>query len=278
MLNPISLEDAQAANWDVIVAGSSFAAMFFAHGLPEGLSVLVVEKGAFESHEDIVAQGFLHTETFEQDNRSGHLKEWRAHTLFGGNSNCWWAQTPRFHPSDFRLKALYGLGEDWPLDYAALEPFYQQVEALMEIAGGGSDHILPRSAPFPFPPHPPSRSDRVLMDARPDIWVPVPTARANGGARNQCCANGVCDRCPVDAKFTILNAPERLFGAGHRLLTGTEVRRVVHEGGRAAGVVVLGQGEVALAAPVVGRVHRRHRHAVSVRRLSDQILSEDSNT
>ena len=33
------------------------------------------------------------------------------------------AHTPRSHPSDFRVRTLDGVADDWPIDYATLAPF-----------------------------------------------------------------------------------------------------------------------------------------------------------
>jgi glucose dehydrogenase len=43
----------------------------------------------------------------------------------GGSSLAWGAITPRFLPSDFRLRSLHGVGVDWPLSYDDLEPWYE---------------------------------------------------------------------------------------------------------------------------------------------------------
>lgn len=242
MLPRIDIREATSRQWDVVIAGSSFAAMFFLKGLPPGLSVLVVEKGSLIPHADQLATRTIEPkEDFTQRNSSGTEKAWIAHTLVGGNSNCWWACTPRFHPSDFRMKSLYGIAEDWPLTYDDLAPYYAQVEEIMEIAGGGSDHILPREAPFPYPPHTPSRTDRVLRKISPD-WFAQPTARANGGSRATCCANGVCDLCPIDSKFTILNGIAHFTRPNTALITETEARAVRIEAGRATALVVRSNG------------------------------------
>lgn len=211
--------------------------MFFLRCLPKHLRVLIIEKGGVQSHADQIQNTIQIEEKIPLDNRSGYLKKWMAHTLFGGNSNCWWACTPRFHPNDFHLKSLYGVGQDWPLDYDALEPLYGEVEAVMEISGGGSDHILPRSRPFPFPPHLPSRTD-VALQAHSRNWFAQPTARSNGGRRAQCCTNGICDLCPVDAKFSIPNSTDLFERHGVSLLLGVEVRAVLTAAGTARGVVV----------------------------------------
>lgn len=212
--------------------------MFFLRGLPKNLRVLVVEKGGVQPHGDQIANGTGIDENIKMDNRAEDSKKWVAHTLFGGNSNCWWACTPRFHPNDFQLKSLYGVGLDWPISYDTLEPLYAEVEAVMDIAGGGSDHILPRSTPFPFPPHMPSRTD-VALQAHSRNWFAQPTARSNGGRRAQCCTNGVCSLCPVDAKFSILNSVDLFEREGVSLVLGAEIRAVNTQAGIARGVHVI---------------------------------------
>lgn len=157
---------------------------------------------------------------------------------FGGCSNCWWGNAPRLHPTDFELKSLYGVGVDWPISYAELEDDFVVVEEMMEIAGGNDEAVFPRSRPLPYPPHIGSRADRRLAAHSP-LWVPMPTAQGNGGSR-QCCATGACNLCPVDAKFTILNGIDLLWEDGFACLLGTEARRVITEGGRAAALEVRG--------------------------------------
>ena len=39
----------------------------------------------------------------------------------GGSTILWSAHTPRFHPSDFSVKSLDGVADDWPLGYEDLE-------------------------------------------------------------------------------------------------------------------------------------------------------------
>ena len=42
----------------------------------------------------------------------------------GGGTILYAAHFPRFHPSDFRVKSLDGIADDWPIDYETLSPFY----------------------------------------------------------------------------------------------------------------------------------------------------------
>lgn len=232
-MQPIDLDAARSERWDVIIAGTSFAAMFFARELPPAARVLFLEKGQVHTHAERMAQADqFGAETFSMTNTSAHPKEWVAHSTFGGNSNCWWACTPRFHPDDFRLASRHGIGMDWPLAYDDLEEAYCDAEAVMDINGGGSDAILPRSRPFPSPPVRASQSDKALRE-HSDLWWAQPTARSTGTRRLPCCGNGVCDRCPIDSKFTILNGLDQFERPGFRYLTGAELRTIVRNAGTA---------------------------------------------
>ena len=109
-------------------------------------------------------------------------------------------------PGDFQLKSRYGVGLDWPMTYDDLEEHYCTVEQVM-LVSGPADSPMPRSRPFPLPPHRFSDPDTLLKQHFPDAWFNVATARASvaTGKRGVCCASGVCELCPVDAKFTIQN-------------------------------------------------------------------------
>jgi len=116
-------------------------------------------------------------------------------------------------PDDFRLKSKYGIGKNWPVSYDELEKYYLAAEEIMSISGPDNSALFPRSAPYPQPPHLLSAPDRILQKAYPDRYFPQPTARARTGTGNRgsCCAAGVCDICPVDAKFTVLNELDYLY-------------------------------------------------------------------
>ena len=239
---PTDIETAAARGWDAILVGSSFAACFFAYALKKrGLSVLFVERGPFIDRETQLAT--RHSEvppTVPQDNSSGRKKDWAVRHQFGGCSNCWWGNTPRLHSSDFALRSLYGVAADWPVSYDDLEPFLVEVEYLMGVAGGGDEAFLPRSKPYPFSAHIPTRAERRLMEHDPS-WVAMPTARSNGGERAGCCASGACSLCPIDAKFTIQNGLDSFYDESFAYVTGAECRTVTTAAGLATGVTVQGE-------------------------------------
>jgi choline dehydrogenase-like flavoprotein len=71
----------------------------------------------------------------------------------GGSTILYAAHFPRFHPSDFRVATLDGVGDDWPLDYARLEPWYELNARMMGVAGLAGDPAYPPKQP-PLPPVP----------------------------------------------------------------------------------------------------------------------------
>src|SRR5436305_5747693 len=44
----------------------------------------------------------------------------------GGSTIMYTAHWPRLHPSDFKVKTLDGVADDWPIDYDALTPFFRK--------------------------------------------------------------------------------------------------------------------------------------------------------
>ncbi len=70
----------------------------------------------------------------------------------GGSTVHWTAHTPRFHPSDFCVKSLDGVADDWPLDYFELEPFYDEYDAIMGCSGINGDPANPPRKERPMPP------------------------------------------------------------------------------------------------------------------------------
>ena len=82
----IGIAEVASREWDVVLVGSSFAAMFFARALPPDLDILIVEKGAFRPYDAQVRSGWRAGEKITQRNTSGIEKHWLSYIVFGGNS------------------------------------------------------------------------------------------------------------------------------------------------------------------------------------------------
>jgi choline dehydrogenase-like flavoprotein len=129
----------------------------------------------------------------------------------GGSTLHWLGVSLRMLPEDFALRSRYGVGQDWPLDYATLEPYYRQAEYEIGVAADVADqkHSGVEFAPgYDYPMHriPPSYSDRVLADAVDGMRTTVSgvplavTIRSYPAARNSMPRNGYRPVGAVDVR------------------------------------------------------------------------------
>src|SRR5207244_3077719 len=98
----------------------------------------------------------------------------------GGSTIHWSAHFPRFRPSDFRVRSLDGVADDWPIDYATLVPFFDENDRMMGVSGLAGDPAFPPRNP-PMPPLPLGRSGTLLATAMNKLgwhWWPSDTTVA----------------------------------------------------------------------------------------------------
>ena len=276
--------------YDIIIVGTGFAGAFFLMRYLERAApnarVLVLERGDRDPKGWQLANRRTSSLTPEEVfiNRTPQ-KEWLTSPGFGGNSKCWWGGATRMMPNDFKLKSRYGVGLDWPVSYDDLEEHYCTVEQVMSISGP-LDSPMPRSRPLPQPPHRFSDPDAVLKKHFPDGWYHPATARARvaTGQRGICCASGVCELCPVDAKFTIQNGLPHIYEDPRvTLVFQAWVDGVETAGGAATGVAYTRAGKaehaqadvVVLAASALFNPHLLMRsnipHPLLGKRLHEQM-------
>jgi choline dehydrogenase-like flavoprotein len=87
--------------------------------------------------------------------------------LLGGSTLHWLGVSLRMLPEDFELRSRYGVGRDWPLRYADIEPYYRSAEWEIGVSADVADqaHLgveFPDGYDYPMRRVPPSYSDRVL--------------------------------------------------------------------------------------------------------------------
>jgi choline dehydrogenase-like flavoprotein len=105
---------------------------------------------------------------------------WRARML-GGRTNHWGRISLRMGPYDFKPKTRDGLGEDWPMTYEQIAPYYDKTELLIGVYGGDDDlENTPRSSPGVLQPPPAARTYELLAKQACDpMKIPViPAHRA----------------------------------------------------------------------------------------------------
>ena len=134
---------------------------------------------------------------------------WRARML-GGRTNHWGRISLRFGPDDFKHKSVDGLGDDWPISYDDVAPYYDKVDRHVGVFG--SNEGLRNHPDGDFLPAPRPRCRELLVkqasDALNITCIPsrlsILTKPING--RMSCHYCGQCNRgCAVNANFTSTN-------------------------------------------------------------------------
>jgi choline dehydrogenase-like flavoprotein len=151
---------------------------------------------------------------------------------------------PRFHPSDFRVRTLDGVADDWPIDYSTLEPFYAETDRMMGVSGLSGDPAYPPHEPM-MPPLPLGKSGQTLARGLNKLgwhWWPSDSAIASAEyeRRAKCinlghCTSGCAQGAKASTDITYWPAAIR---AGVELRTRCRVREITtNEHGMASGVV-----------------------------------------
>lgn len=153
----------------------------------------------------------------------------------GGTTLHWGAMTPRLHPEDFEMETRHGVGDDWPISYGELEPYYLGAEQAMGVSGATNRFAGPRSGPFPLSPVAPSYSDRIIEEACETLGIelhPVPRAinTQQYDGRSECVGYGTCSPvCPSGAKYDAAVHVRKAEENGARVIDSAPVQRLVHD-------------------------------------------------
>ncbi len=181
----------------------------------------------------------------------------------GGSTILYAAHWQRFMPSDFRVKTLDGVADDWPFTYEDLEPFYDRMDVEMGVSGLAGDPAYPPMTEFPLPPLPIGKIGMKAAEGMNKLgwhWWPGPCAipsRPYRG-RNQCVRRGTCltgcaDRAKASTDHT--HWPIALEN-GAKLITGARVREItINDDGLADGAIYIDRA---------GREHRQRAQIVIV--------------
>src|SRR5437763_1450874 len=60
---------------------------------------------------------------------------WIRGRQVGGKTFCWARESYRFSDNEFKAASRDGYGEDWPISYRDLEPYYDRVESFIGVSG-----------------------------------------------------------------------------------------------------------------------------------------------
>ncbi|MBI4517823.1 MAG: GMC family oxidoreductase [Deltaproteobacteria bacterium] len=162
----------------------------------------------------------------------------------GGSTIMYAAHFPRFHPSDFRVKTLDGVADDWPVDYQRLAPFYDLNAHMMGVSGLAGDPAYPPKQ-VPLPPVALGKLGQKIAQGFNRLgwhWWPSDSAIASleHEGRAACINAGTCLLgCPQGAKAsTDITYWPAALRQGVTLKTRCRVREItIAENGLADGVI-----------------------------------------
>ena len=174
----------------------------------------------------------------------GSTFDWFRGRMLGGRTNHWGRISLRMGPDDFRRKSLDGLGDDWPITYDELKPYYDKLDRLVGIFG--SMEGIPNEPDGVFQPAPQPRCYELLIKQAADKLhitcianrLSILTRPLNG--RPACHYCGQCGRgCATHSNFSspsVLIPPAQATGK-LRIITNAMAREVLtDEQGLATGV------------------------------------------
>ena len=264
---------------DVVVVGSGAGGAVVAKELAEaGLSVIVLEAGRrysplkdyltdridFESSaRDVFRAADARRDVYTT---SGNTFAYSRVKGVGGSTLHYVGMSPRLHQDDFATRTTDGVGEDWPITYEELEPYYTRVEYELGIAGpdGANPFEPPRSRPYPTPAHPFNLASQTIKRGADRLGLhmvrePLALPSRDWQGRPACVGAGVCSMgCLISAKSSMDVTYVRKAEATGRVDLRTEsmAREIeLDDTGRAKAVVYIGADD---------REHRVRGRAVVV--------------
>lgn len=173
--------------------------------------------------------------------------QWFRSRIVGGRTNHWGRIALRFAPIDFTSGTRDGLGDDWPITYDDIAPYYDRVEGYIGVFG--TKENVSSAPDGNFLPAPKPRCTELLIKKACDklniICIPsrvaVLTRSING--RQPCHYCGQCDRgCITGSNFSSSQVliPPALKTGRLTMITGAMAREItVNSSGKAEGVLYI---------------------------------------
>ena len=177
----------------------------------------------------------------------GNTFDWFRSRMLGGRTNHWGRISLRFGPHDFQRKTLDGLGDDWPITYDDMKPYYDRIDQLIGVFGAPLN--MPNEPDGIFLPPPKPRCYELLIKQASDrLNIPCVPSRLsiltkplNG--RPACHYCGQCGRgCSTHSNFSSPSVliPPALKTGRLKIITGAMAREVtIDDAGLANGVTYI---------------------------------------
>ncbi len=186
-----------------------------------GLSVVALEAGSFLNPEEFAsderAQSYLYwlDERIIDGGNPVQFGKNNSGTGVGGSTLHWGAYVPRPSPRDFQVRTDFGVGQDWPMSYADLLPYYEEVERFLGVSGP-ENYPWDPGRRYPLPPLPLNAPAQLMQRGCHELGIrtaPAPIAalshpysgpQADYPERAACVNRGFCHQgCRNGAKASM---------------------------------------------------------------------------
>ena len=176
---------------------------------------------------------------------NGTQFDWFRSRMLGGRTNHWGRISLRFGPKDFKRRDFDGLGDNWPIGYDDVKPYYDRVDKMIGVFGT-KEGIYNEPDGYFLPPPKPRLHELMIKKAANNIGIPVIPARLSiltrpiNKDRGSCFFCNQCSRgCTVHADFsssTCLVKPARKTGNADVYVNAMAREVLTDKEGKATGV------------------------------------------
>ena len=166
----------------------------------------------------------------------------------GGSTLHYTAHTPRFHPSDFKVKTMDNISSDWPISYNDLEKFYDENDEIMLCSGISGDPANPPRSKRPLGPIPLGKDGEIIASAFDKLhwhWWPSDSYVNSQDFKNNWKFYGshaLMDRSSISS--TDQNYLKQALKLGTKIITNSRVNKIILENNyKARGVQYIKDGK-----------------------------------
>jgi len=221
----------------------------------KGLKVVAIEAGKWHDPRNFATDEKAQNHLFWLDER---LSAGKHAVAFGSNNSGigvggstlhYTAYTPRALPEDFRLKSDFGVGNDWPLAYADLEAYYDEIEAFIGVSGPSPYPWGPPRKAYPLAPLPLNAAAQlmkrgcdalgIVTSAAPNAALSAPYFQEGIGWRAACSNRGFCQAgCSTGGKSSVdVTWIPLAVAHGAEIRPESFVTQIETSGGKVTGVI-----------------------------------------
>lgn len=179
--------------------------------------------------------------------------DWFRSRMLGGRTNHWGRISLRFGPLDFKRKDFDGKGDNWPIGYEDVKPYYDKVDKLIGVFGS-KENMLNEPDGYFLPPPKPRLHELYIKKGANMAGIPMIPSRLSiltkpiNNERGACFFCNQCSRsCMAYADFSsssVLVRPALKTG-NVDLFVNAMVREVLTNGdGEATGVSYINKNDL----------------------------------